>query len=141
MPFPDIHTFPEDHPGPYERQMGGMIVALLRAFVHHVPDSESNAHVTELAVMPTRWHAGHALFNEVRHRLLAATQAKDWLRELQYHFEESCCQAMYNATDPVDPFDPGSAFFVAPLALGLARETGLPVEVIVEVLAPGIGDT
>ena len=43
---------------------------------------------------------------------------------------------MYNATDPRDPFDSGSAFFVAPQALGLARVVGVPVEAIVTVLAP-----
>src|SRR4051812_1347414 len=61
---------------------------------------------------PDRWSAGHAVFDEVRHRLLGAMKAKDRARECQYGFEESCCQALYNATDPPDPFDPGSAFFV-----------------------------
>jgi hypothetical protein len=134
--FPDIRGFPESHPGPYERQMGGMIVGLLRLFGGRVPDAESNARVAELAGNPARWSAGHAVFDEVRRRLLAAAAAKDRAREWQHHFEESCCQAMYNATDPRDPFDPGSAFFVAPQALGLARVVGVAVAEIVAVLAP-----
>jgi hypothetical protein len=134
--FPDIGRFLGSRPGPYERQMGGMIAGLLRVFAGRVPDAESNARVGQLAAHPARWSAGHAVFDEVRGRLLAATAAKDRPREWQYHFEESCCQALYNATDPPDPFDPGSAFFVAPQALGLARVVGVAVEEVVAVLAP-----
>ena len=136
MAFPDIHGFSKSHTGPYELQMGDSIAALLRLFADRVPDSESNTRVLELASEPTRWSAGHAVFDEVRRRLLAAMNAKDGPREWQHHFEESCCQAMYNATDPPDPFDPGSAFFVAGQAISLARAVGVPVELVVVVLAP-----
>jgi hypothetical protein len=135
--FPDIHRFPESHPGPYERQMGEHIANLLRLFVGRVPDVESNARVLQLAATTSRWSAGHAVFDEVRSRLLSAINAKDRSQEWQHHFEESCCQAMYNATDPPDPFDPGSAFFVAGQAIGLARAVGVHVEAVVAVLAPG----
>jgi hypothetical protein len=108
--FPDINKFPESYPGPYERQMGGYIVGILRVFAGSVPDAESNAAVLALAAAPDRWSAGHAVFDEVRHRLLATTRDKDKARVWQYSFEESCCQAMYNATEPPDPFDPSSAF-------------------------------
>jgi hypothetical protein len=136
MAFPDVRGFPASHPGPYELQMGGVITALLRLLAGHVPDPESNTRVLELASDPTRWSAGHAVFDEVRRRLLAAMKAGDGPRELQHHFEESCCQAIYNATDPLDPFDPGSAFFVAGRAIGLARVAGVPVERVIAVLAP-----
>ena len=76
------------------------------------------------------------MFNEVRHRLLSAMDANDRSREYHHGFEESCCQALYNATDPPDPFDPGSAFYVAGQALGLARKVGVPVEAVVAVLDP-----
>jgi hypothetical protein len=134
--FPDIHTFAESRVGPYERQMGRYIAGLLRVFVGRVPDAESNTRVLELVMTPSRWSAGHAVFDEVRHRLLRAMDAKDRSRECQYGFEESCCEAMYNATKPLDPFDPGSAFFVAVQALGLARTVGVPIEAVVAVLAP-----
>ncbi len=133
MPFPDIHNYPKSYPGPYERGMGKLIASLLRLFAGHVSDSVSNACVLELAITPERWSAGHAVFDEVRRRLLAV---KDRTQGEQYCFEESCCQAMYNATDPSDPFDPGSAFFVAGQALKLARVVGVPVETVVAVLAP-----
>jgi hypothetical protein len=136
MGFPNIHLYPESHPGPYERQMGGFIAGLFRLFGGRVPDAESNGRVLELADTPNRWSAGHAVFDEVRYRLLAAMDAKDRPREMQHYFEESCCQAMYNATCPPDPFDPGSAFFVAGQALGLARVVGVSVEAVVAVLAP-----
>jgi hypothetical protein len=116
--------------------MGGGITGLLRLFRGRVPDAESNVRLLELATTPARWSAGHAVFDEIRRRLLAASRAKDRLREWQHHFEESCCKAMYNATYPNDPFDPGSAFFVVPQALGLARVVGVPVEAVAAVLAP-----
>ena len=61
-------------------------------------------------------------------------EANDAGREAQYTFEESCCQALYNASAPRDPFDPSSAFFVAPWAFGLARVVGVPIEAVVGAL-------
>ena len=136
MAFPDIHRFPESQLGPCERQMGWYIAGLLRVFIGRVPDAESNTRVLELATTPGRWSAGHAVFDEVRSRLIPAPAAKDWPREAQHYFEERCCQAMYNATDPPDPFDPGSAFFVAGQAIVLAGVVGVPVEAVVAALAP-----
>jgi len=134
--FPDIHRFPERDHGPYEGQMGKRIVGLLRLFTGRVPDAESNARVLELATTPRSWSAGHAVFSAVRSRLLDAIDAKDRVREAQYSFEELCCKALYNATSPRDPFDPSSAFFVAGLALGLARAVGVSIEAVAAVLAP-----
>jgi hypothetical protein len=136
MAFPDIHVFPAGHPGPYELQMGRSIASLLRLFAGRVPDGESNARVSELASEPARWSAGHAVYDEVRRRLLVAMEAQDRPRALQHHFEESCCQALYNAVEPPDPFDPGSAFFVAAQAIGLARAVAVPVEEVIGILAP-----
>jgi len=136
MAFPDITRFRESHPGPYERQMGSMIAALLALFADRMPDSESNQRVAELAGNPSRWSAGHAVFDEVRHRLLAALDGNERLRRCQYSFEESCCQALYNATGPQDEFDPGSPFFVVPQALGLAELVGIPIAEVVAALVP-----
>ena len=119
--------------------MGGFITTLLELFGGRVPDPESNARILELSSDPTRWSAGHAVFDEVRGQLLVAMGAKDGLRQRQYHFEESCCQAIYNATDPPDPFDAGSAFFVVVQALGLARAVKIPTEEIVDVFVPPNG--
>jgi hypothetical protein len=62
--------------------------------------------------------------------------AEDGPRERQHHSEGSCCQALCNATDPPDPFDPSSAFFVAGQAISPAKPLGVPVESVVAVLAP-----
>lgn len=130
MAFPNINTFPESHPGPYEQQMGQYIVRLLHLFDGRMPDPESHAHVLELASTPERWSAAHAVFNELRQRLLAASKSNDESRERQYCFEESCCQAIYNATVPPDPFDPSSAFFVMAEALDMAKAFGIPLDAI-----------
>jgi hypothetical protein len=130
--FPNISKFPECHPGPYERQMGGYIVGLLNVLAGRVPDAESHTHIAELAANPNRWSAGHAVFDEIRARLLVATKRGEHTRSAQYAFEESCCQAMYNATDPPDP---SSAFYVVPEALGLARLAGVPLDAVAHALA------
>jgi len=138
--FPDIYAFPESATGPYERQMGACIAELLMLFRDRVLDSESNRHVHALAVTPGRWSAGHDVFDEVRRRLLVAQEAGDPRREAQYGFEETCCQAMFNATETNVPFDPSAAFFVAGMAVVLARSVGVPVTEVVAVLAP-VGDS
>jgi len=131
--FPKINSFPQCDPGPYELQMGRYILGILKALSGHVPDSDSHAQVTMLAAAPEHWTAGHAIFDEIRGRFLRASDQNDCLKSAQYAFEESCCQAMYNATEPVDPFDPSSAFFVVAQALGLASELGIPLDTIAKV--------
>jgi hypothetical protein len=135
--FPSIHEFPESHPGPYERQMGGYIVGLLCLFAGRVPDAESHARVTELAATPSRWSAGHAVFDEVRHRLLATMDRGDRMGSGQHALEESCCQAVYNAIEPADPFVASSAFFVVAQALGLARLVEVPLDAVATVFTGG----
>ena len=125
MSFPEIVSFAAAEPGPYERQMGRVIAALLRLTASYSPDAESNRHVLELATTPGSWSAAHRSFQELRARLLEASRAQDRPRELQYQFEEACCQAMYNATDPTDAFDPSAPFFVVPLVLALANAAGV----------------
>ena len=115
--------------------MGAMIAGLLQVFSGRIPDAESNARVLELARIPERWSAGHRLFDEVRARLLIAEKASNHRQAAQYYFEESCLQAIYNATDPRDPFDPSSAFFVVVQAIGLGREIGIADAVIAALFA------
>ena len=108
--------------------MGKMIVNLLELFKGRVPDAESNRCVLELAKVPERWSAGHAVFDEIRRRLAGGPLPA------QYYFEESCCQALYNASEPLDSFDPSSAFFVAPFALIRAPLVDVPLEAVATVL-------
>ncbi len=141
MGFPDIEQFPESHPGPYERAMGKQIAELLRLFQGRVPDPETSARVLQLASTPSRWSAGHALFDRIRGRLLTVMNGADRVRCAQYSFEESCLQALYNAAGPLDEFDPSSPFFVAGTALILARVVGVPEREVVAVLAPAPSGT
>ena len=112
--------------------MGRSIAALLRLFQDRVPDSESAARVAELAATPDRWSAAHAVFDEIRRRLLKVHG--DALRARQYAFEEVCCQSLYNAAAPDDPFDASAPFFVASAAFSLAEALGCPTEPVVEAL-------
>ncbi len=139
MSFPDITKFPHGHIGCYERRMGECIVELIDLFAGRVVDVESREQVRQLAETPERWSAGHAVFDEIRRRLLEADKAKDTTRQAQYCFEESCCKAMYNASEPIDPFDPSSAFFVVPSALYLAQHTGVALDAIAKVFASNAG--
>jgi hypothetical protein len=134
MGFPDIRSFPLSHPGPYERQMGEMIARLLRLFQGRVPDRESSERVLELVSTQDRWSAAHKLFDEVRTRL---NRTADVTEQYQYSLEESCLQAIYNATDAQDPFDSCAPFFITIQAIGLARVVGLnDADVIAALLSP-----
>lgn len=133
--FPDIHSHPVAHPGPYERNMGRTIAGLLGLFRERMPDAETVVRVAELAAHPERWSAAHAMFRVIRRRSLDDASG-DQLRGLQYGFEELCCKALYNATSPRDSFDPSSPFSVAGAALRLARAVGVSVEEVAAVLAP-----
>jgi hypothetical protein len=112
--------------------MGRSIAALLRLFRNRVPDAESAAKVAELACTPDRWSAAHAVFDEIRRRLLKHNG--DTPRARQYAFEELCCKSLYNAAAADDPFDGSSPFFVAPAAFSLAEALGCPTESVVEAL-------
>lgn len=136
MAFPDIHAFPACDPNPNDRNMAELIAKLLALFKDRVPDPECHQAVTELVRTPERWSAGHKVFDEVRDRALAAIKSKDSLRCAQYGLEEIVLKSLYNASDPIDPFDSDSPFHVAGAAIRLARATGLPLESVAEVLAP-----
>src|SRR5262245_8431817 len=115
--------------------MGDMIAGLLWLFARYAPDAESNDCVKKLVETQARWSAAHAVFDEVRDRLLAAMKANDVARQSQYYFEEACCQALFNASEMPAPFDPSAPFFVAPSALSLAKVLGVPIADVVEILA------
>jgi hypothetical protein len=114
--------------------MGRQILGLLRLFGARVSDLESNAEVAKLVNIPEKWSAGHDAFREIRRRFLEATKAKDHPKCVQYGFEETCLQAIYNSTCPIDPFDPGSPYFVPVQAIGLARILKVPDDEVIAIL-------
>lgn len=134
MPFPEIRAFRQAYPGPYERNMGATILQLLELFRPFVPDGESVSHVIQLVQSPSHWSAGHAVADEIRNRTLAVVKSQDKLRSAQYGFEKLCCEAIYNASEPDDPFDSSSPFFIAGAALQLSSQLGVPAAGVVEVL-------
>lgn len=113
--------------------MAGEIVALLRLFERHAPDPETHARVAALAADPAKWPNAHRVFDEVRRRWLATT---DTLRQGQYAFEELCLKTLYNETAALDPFDSDSAYYVVPCAIGRARQVGVPVQRVIDIVSP-----
>jgi hypothetical protein len=116
--------------------MGAVITKLLLLFNDHVSDHESASRVAELAAASNRWSAGHGVFREIRGRLLASQKLNDRVRSAQYFFEEICCEAMYNASGPHDPFDSSAPFFVAEAAFRFAEAVALPAESVIQAFAP-----
>jgi hypothetical protein len=134
MSFPNLDDpkWGSNSAGPYERHMGRLIRSLLTMFSAYAIDAESNAALTAMAASTTTWNAAHAVFDQVRARLLRV--ADDEALTAQYFFEECCAKAMFNATDTNMPFDAASAFFVVPAALTLARAVGLDAEFVAAAL-------
>jgi len=127
----------------YEIQMQKTILRLLQLFKDHVPDKETHAWVFELAANEAKWLKAHDLFNTVRKRLLAIQPEPgmkrdevETIRARQYSFEESCLQSVFNETNTKVPFDACSPFWVASSAIYLARALEIPVERVVEAIAP-----
>jgi hypothetical protein len=110
------------------------IVALLRLFERHAADPDTAARVAALAADPAKWPDAHRLFDEVRRRWLATA---DPLRQGQYAFEELCLKTLYNETAALDPFDSDSPYYVVPCAIGRARQVGVPVQRMLDIIAPG----
>jgi hypothetical protein len=120
----------------YEVRMQADILALLGLFRGHVPDTDTNGWVTELAADRDKWGDAHDLFDAVRTRNLVAIAAGDRVRECQYCFEEVCLQSLFNETDTTVPFDSCSPYWVIKNALALARVVGVPTQVVVGIVAP-----
>jgi hypothetical protein len=114
--------------------MAEEIVALLRLFERHASDPETHRWVVGLAADPAKWPDAHRVFDEVRRRLLATS---DSMRQGQYAFEEICLKTLYNQTAAIDPFDSDAAYYVVPCAIGRARQVGVPVHRVLDIVAPG----
>jgi hypothetical protein len=120
----------------YEARMQADILAMLELFRGRVPDPETNASVTDLAIDRNRWRLAHDLFDRVRLRNLKTIDSGDRVRQSQYCFEEVCLQSLCNETDTTVPFDSCSPYWVIKNALNLARAIGVPVQDVVAIVAP-----
>jgi hypothetical protein len=120
----------------YDMDMQKHIVELLKLFAGCVPDATTNAWVSAIAADPESWPRAHHLFTKDRTRNLAAISTKNELRESQYCFEEVCLKALFNETNTQTPFDSDSPFWIVPCAIELARRAGVPVDAVLDIVAP-----
>ena len=112
------------------------IQALLDLFEDQVPGHESNRLVAKFARDKARWYKAHGLFTTIRQRNLKAIKSGDKTKECQYCFEEVCAKTLYNVTRSSTPFDPDSPYWVIKNALTLAKQIGMPIESVVDLVAP-----
>ena len=83
------------------------------------------------ASVPDRWPEAHATRGRVRDKLLKTCDAK---LSAQYYFAEACLESLYNETNPDDPFDSVSPFWVVPHALTFAETLGPPHSLVTAAL-------
>ena len=140
MPFPDLtdQTIEGVKPDAYARQMGRSIAHLLRSFAPTARDIESNQAVTDLADHPLAWGVGRIVFAELRRRSTDPSAPPDRVRAAQHELEECCAQALYNATQPSDPFDLSASYYVVPLALAYASALELPAADVLSTVAASL---
>jgi hypothetical protein len=100
-------------------------LAPLTFFEGRCEDKETLRKLITLANDRSRRKEAHALFSEIRQKTLAAEKRNDQLALAQYNFEEICAKTLYNMTHEPAPFDPGSPFWVLPLALELGQMLGV----------------
>ncbi|MDH5233025.1 MAG: hypothetical protein OEY38_23475, partial [Gammaproteobacteria bacterium] len=67
---------------------------------------------------------------------LKAIKQGDKAKECQYCFEEVIAKTLYNITRSSAPFDPDSPYWVIKNALALAKVVGVPIEEVVNIVAP-----
>jgi hypothetical protein len=112
------------------------IKALLVLFQEVVPDHESNRLVWRYCNEKEKWHKAHSLFSTIRDRNLAAISKGDVVKECQYCFEEVCVETLYNLTNPKDPFDADTPYWIVKNALALANALEVDTDLVVEIVAP-----
>jgi len=117
-----------------------MIIAemksLLDIFESIVPDKESNRLVWRFCDEKAKWIKAHGLHSTLRDRNLKAIKEGNKAKECQYCFEEVIAKTLFNLTRSSAPFDPDSPYWVIKNALILAKEVGVPVEEVTNIVAP-----
>ncbi len=113
--------------------------ALLDLFADKVPDRESNRLLRQLCDDQAMWAGDHGLHAKLRDKNLKAIKQGDRARERQYLLEEAIAKTLYNLTLPTARFDPDAPYRVIKDALLLAKALSVPVEEVVNVVAPDQG--
>jgi hypothetical protein len=112
------------------------IKALLDLFEDRVSDKGSNRLVWRFCNEKDKWIKAHGLHSTIRDRNLKAIKQGDKVKECQYCFEEVVAKTLFNLTRSCAPFDPDSPYWVIKNALILAKEVGVPVQEVAEIVAP-----
>ena len=102
----------------------GAIIELLDHYLTRVSETATMRLLREVAADWHRWSEGHAVFDRIREKTLEAEHSSDRLASNQYAFEEICAKTLYNMSNPEDPFDSDSAFWILPLAANLSAALG-----------------
>ena len=98
-------------------------IAILRTVYKHCDNrNETILELLSLADSPSEWHRAKSIFNRIRDELLAVeevvgeeechTSTYDPLLIMLY-VAENAAKVMYNATNPTDPFDEDSGWWLA----------------------------
>jgi hypothetical protein len=84
------------------------------------------AAILETADHPSRWQSGHEVFDAARRRFLVerATPGPPEPSLYLLGLAELVAKVVYNQTQPGDPFDEDSGWYIAPEALRAADMTG-----------------
>lgn len=112
------------------------IKALLDLFEDKVPDKESNRLVRRFCDEKEKWLKADGLHSTLRDRNLKTIKQGNKAKECQYCFEEVIAKTLFNLTRSCAPFDPDSPYWVIKNALVLAKAVGVPVEEVVDIVAP-----
>ena len=107
--------------------MGASILKLVVLFDKCAPDPDIQTDLKAIVSDHNRWGSAHAYRDMVRTRML---HTKDKAKLAQYSFVESCLEAIYNETDPDDPFDSVAPFWVVPFAASLAKLVGVSTDAV-----------
>jgi len=107
--------------------MGASILKLVVLFDKCAPDPDIQTELRTIVSDHNRWLSAHTYREIVRTRM---SRTKDEARLAQYSFTESCLEAIYNETDPDDPFDSVAPFWVVPSAASLAKLVGVSTDAV-----------
>lgn len=78
--------------------------------------------VVRMAQQRPCWHDAKRCFGIVRRRVIAEQRGAVTPQSRLLNLAELVAKVTYNATDPRDPFDDDTGWWLAPMALDLARD-------------------
>jgi hypothetical protein len=119
---------------PPDEQTLAAMSSFARLFRPYVEERATWQEVEAMIRDESTWQGAHALFDRIRIKTLSVQEGDDKLN-CQYSFEEICAKTLYNFSDPVDPFDVDSPFWVIPLALRFSRFLKLPDSAVLDAIA------